>query len=474
MRTLKLKIFNKPEIWLVGAIFLYIGIFSYLSCLRYWAGFANEWEDISWINNLYWNMIHGNWDIFYKSYIAGTLVDFHPSIAIFLFPFFYALMPNIYFIILTPTMFIALTAWPLFKIAKRVWNDERSALVFAIAFLFYAPKHSIAFVEDETLFIIPFLAFAFYAGLQKRLKMFFFLNCLVATAKTESALYSVLLSFYFLWEYRQTPKFSAMLKQAIFFVFWASVYLIYEVRANSGIYLQSGERDFNFKNIYEVLILLAPLLFLPIRNRIVLLAAPGIALLVTKKFFLPQQSYYLGPAIVFFFIAFIFVLEKTSLKYIKSFRPLLAFCLIFCVLSNLTPHLIGNYLPVTDQSFKKINNLRFLGKNNLFDAEFYRVDPRIETMKKIIPQILESESVSATGDLLPYVPPRRELYEVFDPFNDFKRSKYILISKIYQGFGAGNYYWTEFGTEPFIEELKHSLRYEMIIDENNLVAFRRL
>ena len=323
MRLPNLKSIKQNDLFLVFAISIYIILFSYLSCKRYWAGFANEWEDIAWVNNLYWNMLHGNWDYFYKNYIDGTLVDFHPSVAILVFPFLYALLPNIYFVILTPTVFIAITAWPLYKIAKLVWKDELSAMIIAIAYLFYAPKHSIAFVEDQTLFIIPILAFSVYVALQEKFMLFFALNFLIATAKTESVVYSILLTSYFLLIHRNTDKYKQLLKQFIFFLLWAVVYLFLELRANAGNYMQTGERELNLKNIYEMVVLLIPLLFFPVRSSLVFLTLPGIALLITKRFFLPQQAYYLAPAIVFLFISYIIVLNRFFDVRGKYFRLIL-------------------------------------------------------------------------------------------------------------------------------------------------------
>ena len=356
MRLPNLKSIKQNDLFLVFAISIYIILFSYLSCKRYWAGFANEWEDIAWVNNLYWNMLHGNWDYFYKNYIDGTLVDFHPSVAILVFPFLYALLPNIYFVILTPTVFIAITAWPLYKIAKLVWKDELSAMIIAIAYLFYAPKHSIAFVEDQTLFIIPILAFSVYVALQEKFMLFFALNFLIATAKTESVVYSILLTSYFLLIHRNTDKYKQLLKQFIFFLLWAVVYLFLELRANAGNYMQTGERELNLKNIYEMVVLLIPLLFFPVRSSLVFLTLPGIALLITKRFFLPQQAYYLAPAIVFLFISYIIVLNRFFDVRGKYFRLILNACLGLCILSNFMPNLIGSYLSVTDQPYKKITN----------------------------------------------------------------------------------------------------------------------
>jgi len=474
MRLLNLIPIKKNELFLIGAIFLYMAIFSFLSYKRYWAGFANEWEDIAWINNLYWNMLQGDWNYFYQNYIQGTLVDFHPSIAVLIFPIFYAILPNIYFVIMTPTIFISLAAWPLYKIAKLIWKDDISATVVAVAYLFYAPKHSIAFVEDQTLFIIPLLAFSFYAAIQGKFKLFFIFNFLIATAKTESAIYSVLITTYFLWHYRKHEKRNLLIGQFVLLSIWSIFYLYFDLSANATNYMQAGERVFNIKNIYEIVYILLPLLLLPLRSSFMLLVIPCVILLITKRHFLPQQAYYLAPAIIFAFVSLILTLGKILNTHKEYFRYILLACLFACILSNFMPNLIGNYLPVTDQSYKNISNISFIGKNNVFDSQFYRIDPKMKTLNQIIPQINQNDSVSATGDLLPYIPARKKIYEVFDPINDYTKSEYILITKTYQGFGAGNYYWSESGSEIFIEELKKSTEYKILMDENNVIVFKRM
>ncbi len=148
--------------WLM--IILYGLFFSAVSIWKY-NHFLYNGLDLAIINNVFYNTLHGHW---FWSSIQGHsyLGDHFTPILVLLLPF-YALWPSPEFLLILQTFFLALAAWPLYKIAQLILKDNRLALGMALLWLINPLVHNANLFEFHFIALLPFLFFSlFYYYLQ--------------------------------------------------------------------------------------------------------------------------------------------------------------------------------------------------------------------------------------------------------------------------------------------------------------------
>src|SRR3989338_5825260 len=123
--------FKNKSIILTVAIGLYVVIFSIFSLWKY-NNFLYNGLDLAIINQVFYNTAHGN--AFASSIHPPSYLGDHVNpIILVLLPLYYLLASPKTLLILQ-TIFLALAAWPLYLIAKKVLN-ETWGLFFGLAWL---------------------------------------------------------------------------------------------------------------------------------------------------------------------------------------------------------------------------------------------------------------------------------------------------------------------------------------------------
>ncbi len=149
--------YSSKLLWLM--IIFYGLFFSAVSLWKY-SHFLYNGLDLAIINNVFYNTLHGHW---FWSSIQGHsyLGDHFTPILVLLLPF-YALWPSPEFLLILQAFFLALAAWPLYKIAQLILKDNRLALGMALLWLINPLVHNANLFEFHFISLLPFLFFSLF------------------------------------------------------------------------------------------------------------------------------------------------------------------------------------------------------------------------------------------------------------------------------------------------------------------------
>lgn len=455
---------------LIG-ILLYTATFTGLCALRYQALFSDEWEDEATENQLLWNTVHGK---FLKQTLfpntGGILID-HVNPIYILISLFYSIFPSIYTLYFLISSAFALTAIPLYLLAKKVWQNELQATLLAFAYLFFSPLHWINVTTVEPLmFSVPFLASAFYfyhKGVFRYFSLFLFLAVMT---KENISLISIMFGLYALGT-RRGFRWAAFPFLLGLIWFLASVWVIYPMIGSpdkTPFYcLPSGSFQglisamahrlrelFEYMFTKERFVFLSdvfkPVLFLPFLSWEWLMALPTfLEILLVDDIPGSNWSYSLSPAIPFMFVSLIFALRniKKIFVYVPAFRSktvmMILNGLIYSImLSSAYSNFGNNRLGFLNND--QIDDRRFIAIKNIYDHRFYETDQVDKEAWNLIKMIPEDACVSASGDLLVPLSHRACLREFArDEFGsqnyDYYNTDYIFINRKSFYHGTGHY-----------------------------------
>ena len=179
---------------LVGAIFLYFIIFSWLSFKKY-QGFDYNSFDLAIFNQVFFNTAHGRlFDLTIN--LHNYLGDHFEPMILLLLPFYLSKSSPVTLLFLQSAI-IALSAWPLYLIAKKVLSKSSLALLIAILWLLNPFVHSANLYEFHLLAFAPFFFFwTFYFYQQNKFKLFCLFFILSLLVREDISL--LLVSFAFL------------------------------------------------------------------------------------------------------------------------------------------------------------------------------------------------------------------------------------------------------------------------------------
>lgn len=190
LKKLEEKSFFDIALW--GAIFFYIIIFSFLVISKY-NSYAYGDFDFAHHAQTLWNILHGSIDC---SILGLKFLGNHANIILFFIAPLYAIFPHPELLLILQTVFLALSAWPIYLIGKKVIN-KRVAFVVSACYLLYPAVGYINLFEFHTEpFAIFFLAFAFYYFLKDRFWRYTGFLFLALTCKENVALVVIMMGFY--------------------------------------------------------------------------------------------------------------------------------------------------------------------------------------------------------------------------------------------------------------------------------------
>ncbi len=153
----------------------YILIMSYLSIMKY-LSFNADYLDLGLNNHVLWLLTHGGISLYYKSnfYLVYPLQYEKPIT--FLFALIYFLDPHIEFLLVIQSLFLGLTPFPLYIIAKKMTENRIFSLIISISALWYFPLWSANLFDFHFLSLFPlfYLCMVMYWSLGRKKLMYTF------------------------------------------------------------------------------------------------------------------------------------------------------------------------------------------------------------------------------------------------------------------------------------------------------------
>ena len=105
--------------------------------LSYHWGYLSTLEDIGTFDQAVWGTLHG--DFFLNTHndfnVPINYLGFHFRPILLIFLPFYAILPRVEWMILTQSLALALSAWPIFLLARQVSKSDLAALFWAVAYM---------------------------------------------------------------------------------------------------------------------------------------------------------------------------------------------------------------------------------------------------------------------------------------------------------------------------------------------------
>jgi uncharacterized membrane protein len=343
----------------------------------------------------------------------------------------YAVFPNTYTLLFLQTVALALGAWPLFLLARRVLQHERIALAVSGAYLLSPSLHWVnTFDFHPVAFLVPFLIAAVYFALSARYGWSVLFFALAASAK-EDAILVVLFTALFLALLQRNirPTTPRLLSRRFALIVAASAlaYFIITVtlfmpafgggllRIDRYAHLGASGSEIiknaavnpllllhtivNIKKLFYVAWLFLPLLFFPLLSwRVLVLIIPGFAENLLTDFSSQFSSIYQYDAVLIggLFIATVFGI-RTALQRLPAYGRHLCYLLlsaaifVFFLRSPISPF--------------------------TFPAELFRANPHWEAFREIKAVVPPDASVAAPTNLTPHLVRREHIYQIgYEPF----------------------------------------------------------
>ncbi len=324
-------------LWL--AIGLYVVLFIFLTFKRYYY-FTYNVSDLAIFNQVFFNTLHGRW--FQETITLNSYLGDHFSPIIILLLPFYSIKPGPQALLALQTIFLGLSAWPLFLITKKVSKNIQASLLVAIAWLLSPFVQSANMDESHLMHVAVFLVFfCVYFYLKNNFKTFLLFFILALLVREDISF--ILITFFVLacLDKRSIKwKISTILLPIIYFALAVLVIKHFSLAGGYKYFIYYGwlgGKDlgsillswlthplavlahlFSWRNISSVAIVLLPLLFLPILKPKYLLLSllPFLQLAMGTAGFssVAYSSRFVLLVLPGIFIAFIFALCKISLR----------------------------------------------------------------------------------------------------------------------------------------------------------------
>lgn len=189
---------NKYKIYLSVLIAAHFILFFFTGLFRHW-GFLTSINDLAHFDQAIWGTIHGsfllNTDVFNMP-TSRLAMHFDPIQLIFV-PF-YLIYPSVIWLIAGQSFALAITAWPIFLLAKRVLESEFAGLMWAAIYLVNPFVLNAGAWDFHPISIaVPFVALGMLAIEIKNFKMMVFCSLVILMCKEHLGI--MVVGFGLLW-----------------------------------------------------------------------------------------------------------------------------------------------------------------------------------------------------------------------------------------------------------------------------------
>jgi uncharacterized membrane protein len=364
-------------------------VFSYFTILRNNSFYSAAW-DLGNFNQAFYTtlfngrLFHYTADVFFSP--SGSVFAIHTSPFLFLLIPFYAMRPSPETLLVLKAFAIGFAAVPLYLVAKHLLEDSKAGFVMALVYLLYAPLQGANWFDfQQSAFLAIFLFLTYFFMIKRNWKLYFPIMLLTLLIEEYAAVVVAILAIYYfsytsslksipksLKELRMNDSLASILTVVLCATYFLIAFLIknsfpvnpvfaelYKASSNFRILGSSDtitfpiyallnlqrtfnalSYDFAYKFFY-VIFLLAPVLFIPLRNRFFL----GIAF-IFLPFILSNYRYYytLGIHYPFYIIPMIFIAAIYGIRRLDpkarifNLRTMIVVTLLFAIcISPLSP-----------------------------------------------------------------------------------------------------------------------------------------
>ncbi len=415
---MKFKITAKQILW--GMIISYIAAFGIFTCLRHYNFQTQTWDLAAFVQT-FWNTVHGR-------IMQNNVEQVHNHLGLHMSPWLlvlapgYAIFPSPYYLLIIQTIIIALGAWSLYLLAKKVIGNQWLSLVVAISYLLYPSLQGAnSYDFHEITSFIPLLLAAFYFIEEERWGWAIGFLALAASVKEDAILTVLFVGIYLLFRMnRQKVWLTKQRKIGIVVIIGTLIYFVVAVKIlmpafGGGVlrfdrYANLGgtageivknvsahpnllvETIFTKQKLFYFFLLFLPVAFLPFLSwRTLLFLIPGLAENLLTNYTFQFNSLYHYDAIL---IPGIFFGAVYGLKFIQDRWPakinwakwILLSCAIF---SFLTRSRIGPFS---------------------FPLAYFQPNAQWDAYRKIVDLVPEGVSVAANTNLVPHLAHREFIY----------------------------------------------------------------
>jgi len=187
------RVLNVP---LIITLTFYATVFSILAALRHFNFHGTSSFDSALYNQIQWNNLHGN---FYQSSISGSNFVTHNSPFLILLTPFYAIYPHPLTLMVIKSVFLAVSAIPLFLILRKTVHPG-AVYPIILGYLFYPYIVGQNFnAPHEMCYLPPFLLFSYYFFISDKFKSFLVFLLISLSVKEHMAMIAFMYGIYAMW-----------------------------------------------------------------------------------------------------------------------------------------------------------------------------------------------------------------------------------------------------------------------------------
>ncbi|MFH1900151.1 MAG: DUF2079 domain-containing protein [Patescibacteria group bacterium] len=187
---------SRKLLWIFIAVYI---IFFSIICILKYNNFLYNSLDLSIINNVFYNTLHG--DLFHSSIQGHSYLGDHFTPIIFLLLPLYAIYQSPITLLVLQTIFLALAAWPLYKISQIILKDKIFPLLISLLWLINPLVHNINLFEFHFISLLPFFflwTFYFYLKTKsnpknKKLFLYFLISIFLCLLIREDIIFILLI-----------------------------------------------------------------------------------------------------------------------------------------------------------------------------------------------------------------------------------------------------------------------------------------
>jgi uncharacterized membrane protein len=399
----RISTLDLPDIAVIASMIAYSAIFSYLSILKNSAYQSYAW-DLGIFNQALWTTTHNGRFFFttVEQYIvpSGSFFGTHFSPVLFLVLPIYALFPSPNTLLVIQSCVLALAAFPIYLSARRELKNANLAAIVSCSYLAYPFVQGINWFDFHVEAFLPlFFGFSFYYLRMENWKRFILFILLSLAVIEQTAVVVAFIGIYLLLRYGEGLK--ALLQKRVGFQVKLAVPFVIIVLAVAWYTVQAGLKNTFFPvnpdelSIYNasshwsvlgltgnplylplylaqhptglvaaveydallkaafILSLFAPLLFLPLKNRYVLIATSWLVPVLLSNY---PPYYEIGDQYPAFIIPFVFAAMLLALRSLDLHRwpriTLRKICSLILISSLAFSIAMGPYSPLSHSTIQ--------------------------------------------------------------------------------------------------------------------------
>jgi len=452
--------------WVWVAIAIYIVIFGVVTSLRHYNFQTQAW-DLGIFDQVVWNISRGNGMSTTLEFVQNHFAV-HMSPILFLLAPGYLVFPSPYFLLILQTIALALGAWPLYLLAKKVLfvkssTSDKIPLAITTAYLLYPSLHWVNWFDFHPIaFLVPAFLAAFYFAEKRRWGLMSLFLILAASAQEDAVLVVAFFGIYLIFKKEWKIGLTIFLLSILYFLLSIKFIMPYfgggllridryaqlggsfsEIAKNFFIHPSLFiSTIFQWQKLIYLFWLFLPVAFLPLlAPREWILLIPGIAQNLLTNY-APQfaSAYQYDSAL----IAGIFIAAIYGLK--KAIG-------LFAGFAAATPR-APTALRRSREESKKTNGFLVIGLATIvllaffirspispfnFPAELFKKSEQTYAFQKMIERVPENASVAAHTQIVPHLSQREKIYMLgYEPA--LEPDIILIDGSDYFGFGSPEFF----------------------------------